>query len=150
MSVRLSALRIGRPLPPESCLVFISVRGWVDPRAVMRLEGLDQLNNPMTSLGFHCRLVPQCLNQLRAPVWFSLIRIVGDGVHTGSTLHVGHFWPIVPAPVIVSMENLVEWRLAGKTEVLGENVPQCNFVHHKSHLTRSRGEPGPPRWEASD
>jgi hypothetical protein len=22
----------------------------------------------------------------------------GDGVQTGSTLHVGHFWPIVPAP----------------------------------------------------
>jgi hypothetical protein len=29
---------------------------------------------------------------------FFLIRIVGGGVHTGSTRHVGHFWPIVPAP----------------------------------------------------
>jgi hypothetical protein len=27
-----------------------------------------------------------------------VIRIVGDGVQTGSTRHVGHFWPIVPAP----------------------------------------------------
>jgi hypothetical protein len=26
------------------------------------------------------------------------IRIVGGGVHTGSTRKVGHFWPIVPAP----------------------------------------------------
>jgi hypothetical protein len=26
-----------------------------------------------------------------------LIRIVGGGVHTVSTRHVGHFWPIVPA-----------------------------------------------------
>jgi hypothetical protein len=28
----------------------------------------------------------------------SLIRIVAGGVHTGSTRHVGHFWPIVPVP----------------------------------------------------
>jgi hypothetical protein len=26
---------------------------------------------------------------------------------------------------------LVEWRLAGETEVLGENLPQRLFVHHK-------------------
>jgi hypothetical protein len=45
------------------------------------------------------------------------------------------------------MDNLVEWRLAGETEVLGGNLPQRHFVHHKSHLTRPGIEPGPPRWE---
>jgi hypothetical protein len=51
--------------------------------------------------------------------------------------------------VIVRMEKLVEW-MAGETEVLGENLPQCHFVHHKSHLTRPGIEPGPPRWDVSD
>jgi hypothetical protein len=46
------------------------------------------------------------------------------------------------------IEKLVEW-LAGETEVLGENLPQCRFVHHITHMLPGR-EPGPPRWEASD
>jgi hypothetical protein len=50
----------------------------------------------------------------------------------------------------VIVEQLVEWRLAGETEVLGENLPQRHFVHHKSNMTRPGLEPGPPRWETSD
>jgi hypothetical protein len=30
---------------------------------------------------------------------------------------------------MVIVEKLVEWRLAGETEVLGENLPQRHFVH---------------------
>jgi hypothetical protein len=48
-----------------------------------------------------------------------------------------------------SVEQSVEL-LAGGTEVLGGNLPNCRFVHHKSQMTRPGLEPGPPRWEASD
>jgi hypothetical protein len=39
--------------------------------------------------------------------------------------------------------------LVGETEVLGENLSQCRFVHHEPHMLPGR-ELGPPRWEASD
>jgi hypothetical protein len=52
--------------------------------------------------------------------------------------------------MILIVEQLVEWRLAGETEVLGESLPQRQFVHHKSHMTKAGPESGPPQWEAGD
>jgi hypothetical protein len=68
MAMRLSALRAGRPLPPGRFLVLISVRNSVDLRAIVRLEGLGQLKNSMTSSVMEpaiFRLVAWCRKQLR-------------------------------------------------------------------------------------
>jgi hypothetical protein len=48
------------------------------------------------------------------------------------------------------VEYSVEWELEGEAEVLGENMPQCRFVHNKSHMTWSGLESGPPQWEVGD
>jgi hypothetical protein len=51
MAVRLSALSAGHTLPPEIFLVLISVRGSVDPKAIVLLERLDQLKSPVSPSG---------------------------------------------------------------------------------------------------
>jgi hypothetical protein len=48
------------------------------------------------------------------------------------------------------VESKMECRLAGETEVLGENLPQRHFCPSQNPTRPPGFEPGPPRLEAGD
>jgi hypothetical protein len=50
--------------------------------------------------------------------------------------------------MMMSVKHLVDWELAGETEVFGENLSQRHFVHNKSHMTWPGIEPRAPWLEA--
>jgi hypothetical protein len=67
-----------RFLPPGRFLVIISVGGWVDPRAMVRLEGLGKLEKSTPSgIGTGdlptCSIVPQPTTLPRAPETCSVV-----------------------------------------------------------------------------
>jgi hypothetical protein len=110
MTVRLSAFRAGCPfIPQEDSWYPFLLEAESTLRAMVQLEGLGQLKNPMTSSGLDSAysVVPQptVLLKINSSIHFRNMyecssHSVHDGTHTGKLVEVKKLKPSIKSPGI--------------------------------------------------
>jgi hypothetical protein len=104
------------------------------PRSLQSLEVLILSNRPTHP---HINICVIWSNS-KPELHLLFFNFLGWG-ETESTWYVGHYLGLSYLPrMMMCVEQSVEWTLAGETEVLGEILLQCHFVHHKSHMAWDR------------
>jgi hypothetical protein len=154
MAVSFSVLRAGRPLSPGRSLVLISVRGSVDPRAIVRLEGLSQLKKSLDLIKnrtrhlLACNLVRQPNTLPRAPNWATHeYDVYRDRTNRGKTL------PFLDTKIFLELNKLPPdtlrwfWGSHGVDYVFWDITP-CSPVivsdvseEHIPSISKSKREP---------